>query len=130
MHGAVYGDTRSAPAAEPEPRTVAWYYRAPGGEVLGPSGIETLCTLLLSTRNGLGAAEDALVRPDGSSRFVRVRDAPALLRMLHSRAGQPPSPSSFRGVADYGTGRAPAMKDLASDWCAPQGWAGVLATRC
>ena len=95
---------------EPVARTVAWYYReSQSGEVLGPSVIETLCTLWRCGE----LTGDSLVKPEGAARFVRVRDAPALLLMLQSQAGpsQPPSPQL--AAEDYRAGQAQV-----SDWCA------------
>lgn len=100
---------------EPSARTVAWYHREPGGEVLGPSVIETLCTLWRCGE----LTEATLVRPEGSSRFVRVRDAPSLLLMLQGQAAPSQPASPYLGVADYGAGRAggAAPHASASDWC-------------
>ena len=101
-----YNSTRGTPAAEA--RTLAWLYRdAQTGQVLGPSVIETLCTLWRCGE----LTEESQVKPEGAARFVRIRDAPALLGMLQA---QPPSPAALRGGADFGLGRA--GRD-ALDWC-------------
>jgi len=114
MHGAYSSSRSGVPSlAEPAARTVAWFYREPGGEVLGPSVIETLCTLWRCGE----VTDDSLVRPEGSSRFVRVRDAPALLLMLQSQDGplQPPSPQLGAGYGAVGLsrGRAPTSERCA-----------------
>ena len=114
MHAAFSGVRGTSIEPPHGARTVAWYYREPEGEVLGPSVIETLCTLWRCGE----LTEATFVRPEGSSRFVRVRDAPALLLMLQGQAGASQPPTPFLGVADYGAGRAAeAAPASASDWC-------------
>ena len=130
MHGRAHSGT---PAAEPLARTVAWFHRDPNtGEVLGPSVIETLQTLW---RCGELSA-DSLVRPEGSSRFVKVRDAPALQLMLQGQAGQSQPSSPFRGAADYGADRAGRAPAHVAERCADVGtvtlrrWRDADAPRC
>ena len=83
-----YSSARGTPGAEA--RTLAWLYRdSQTGEVLGPCVIETLCTLWRCGE----LTEESQVKPEGAARFVRVRDAPALLGMLQT---QPPSPAALR----------------------------------
>jgi len=102
-----YSSARGTPGTEA--RTLAWLYRdSQTGEVLGPSVIETLCTLWRCGE----LTEESQVKPEGAARFVRIRDAPALLGVLQT---QPPSLAALRGGADYGLGRA--GRD-ALDWCA------------
>ena len=81
-------------------RSLAWLYKdSQTGEVLGPSVIETLCTLWRCGELN----EESLVKPEGAARYVRIRDAPALLGILQT---QPPSPAALRGGADYNLSRA------------------------
>ena len=97
-----YSGTRGTPA---EARTLAWLYKdAQTGEVLGPSVIETLCTLWRCGELN----EESQVKPEGAARFVRIREAPALLGLLQT---QPPSPAALRGGADYGRAGRDAL-----DW--------------